>query len=160
MKLMFGTGRVLEACCGVLACIVTIAGGLVMTRAEQQQPAAAPGVRQQVAEVAKQIAGRETDPAEQVFSNIQLFKGMPAERVLLIMERAFVPNLGVECSHCHVEGDWGSDAKAAKQVARGMWTLRADTQEQVRKITGKADAVVTCYTCHKGQPKPAFEPAK
>jgi hypothetical protein len=104
------------------------------------------------------IAGREQQPAEQVFKNIRVFKGMPAVRVLRIMEQAFVPNLGVQCTYCHVEDDWGSDAKAAKEITRAMWALRARVQDDVRTATGNAQAVVTCYTCHKGQPKPAFAP--
>ena len=106
------------------------------------------------------IAGREQQPAEQVFKNIQTFKGMPAIRVLRIMEQAFVPNLGVSCSHCHVDKAWESDEKPAKGIARNMWTLRAQWQEEVRKATGNAQATVTCYTCHKGQPKPAFAPGR
>lgn len=106
------------------------------------------------------IAGREQQPAEQVFKNIQTFKGMPAIRVLRIMEQAFVPNLGVTCSHCHVEKEWNSDAKAAKEVARNMWVLRARWQDDVRKASGNPEAIVTCYTCHKGQPKPAFAPPR
>ena len=106
------------------------------------------------------IAGREQQPAEQVFKNIQTFRGMPAIRVLRIMEQAFVPNLGVTCSHCHVEKEWDSDAKPAKGVARTMWVLRARWQDDVRKASGNPEAIVTCYTCHKGQPKPAFAPPR
>lgn len=127
---------------------------------------ASPGGRQQparprdpqVAELEKLIADRSNEPAEQVFKNIQTFKGMPAGRVLRIMEMAFVPNLGVECTYCHVEGQWELDDKPTKKIARGMWTLRASVQDQVRQITGKTDVAVTCYTCHKGQPKPLFAP--
>lgn len=148
-----------------LACAVLVVAGLAAvagtgrTAAEESQDQAGPPqAHPQMAELRKEIAGREKDRAEQVFENIQTFKGMPAARVLAIMEQAFVPNLGVECTHCHVEGDWASDAKPTKQVARGMWGLRASTQEQVRKATGNPDAVVTCYMCHRGQPKPAFQP--
>ncbi len=114
----------------------------------------------EIAALEVSIAGREQQPAEQVFKNIQTFKGMPAIRVLRIMEQAFVPNLGVSCSHCHMEKEWDSDAKPAKGIARNMWTLRAEWQEDVRKATGNKDAVVTCSTCHKGQPKPAFAPVR
>ena len=106
------------------------------------------------------IAGREQLPAEQVFKNIQTFKGMPAIRVLRIMEQAFVPNLGVTCTHCHVDKEWESDTKPTKGIARNMWTLRAQWQAEVRKASGNAEAVVTCYTCHKGQAKPAFAPGR
>lgn len=113
-----------------------------------------------VLDLEKQIAGNEQQPAEKVFKNIQTFKGRPAIGVLRIMEMAFTANLGVDCSYCHDTERWESDAKRPKQVARGMWTLRATTQDEVRRITGKPDVPVTCYTCHKGQPIPAFAPAR
>lgn len=114
----------------------------------------------QIQALEQSIAGREQLPAEQVFKNIRIFKGMPAVRVLRVMEQAFVPNLGVSCQHCHTDGDWASDQRPAKEVARAMWALRSRTQDEVRSATGNASAVVTCYTCHKGQPKPAFAPGK
>lgn len=114
----------------------------------------------QVAEIERRIAGREGEPAEVVFKNIQIFKGMPAGRVTRIMEAAFSANLGVECSHCHTVDAWETDAKPQKAIARAMWTLRSDVQERVRTATGKADVAVTCYTCHKGRAKPAFQPDK
>jgi hypothetical protein len=109
-------------------------------------------------EIERLIAGKEQLPAEEVFKNIRLFTGMPAIRVLRIMEQAFVPNLGVECSHCHTPGEWDSDAKREKIIAREMWTLRSEVQQKLRQITGKSDLPLTCYTCHKGRPKPAFAP--
>jgi hypothetical protein len=138
--------------------IATLVGVLALSGVTvgQQQPP--PARHAKIAEIEKQIADRANEPAEQVFKNIQTFKGMPAVRVLRIMEMAFVPNLGVECSHCHVEDEWDRDDKAAKKIARGMWTLRANVQDQVRELTGKADVPVTCYTCHKGQAKPSFAP--
>ena len=111
-----------------------------------------------IEELERLIAGKEQQPAEQVFKNIQTFKGMPAIRVLRIMEQAFVPNLGVECSHCHTVGEWESDSMREKGIAREMWTMRGDVQQKLRQITGKADLPLTCYTCHKGQAKPAFAP--
>ena len=132
----------------------------VVLAASSQQPATSPqGPRDPaILELEKQIAGREQQPAEQVFKNIRVFQGQPAIRVLRIMEMAFVANLGVKCTHCHVEGKWDAEDKREKEIARGMWTLRAEVQAQIRKMTGKDDAVVTCYTCHKGQAKPAFAP--
>jgi hypothetical protein len=139
----------------VLGLLLLIIAGV--DSSDGQQPPAPPR-HAQIAELEKLIADRANEPAEQVFKNIQTFKGMPAGRVLRIMEMAFVPNLGVECTHCHVEGQWELDDKPTKKVARGMWTLRASVQDQVRQITGKTDVAVTCYTCHKGQAKPSFAP--
>ena len=118
----------------------------------------APARNQQIVRLEAQIAGKEQLPAEQVFQNIQTFKGMPAIRVLRIMEQAFVPNLGVRCNYCHVAGEWALDEKAPKKVAREMWVLREKVQDQARTASGNPKAVVTCYTCHKGQAKPAFNP--
>jgi hypothetical protein len=129
-----------------------LALGTVSPAAQSKNP--------EIAALEASIAGREQQPAEQVFKNIQTFKGMPAIRVLRIMEQAFVPNLGVTCSHCHVEKTWDSDEKPAKGIARNMWTMRAEWQDEARKASGNAQAVVTCYTCHKGQPKPAFAPGR
>jgi hypothetical protein len=125
--------------------------------AAAQEPAQ-PQRNRNILALEKQIAGKEQLPAEQVFENIQTFKGMPAIRVLRIMEQAFTPNLGVNCNHCHVPRQWASDEKPTKNVARRMWTMRAEWQEEVRTASGNPDAVVTCYTCHKGQAKPAFAP--
>jgi len=138
---------------------LALATSALLAASSQQAPQTSPPARDQsILELEKQIAGREQEPAEQVFKSIQTFKGQPAIRVLRVMEQAFVANLGVKCTHCHVEGKWDAEDKREKQIARDMWTLRADVQAQVRKITGKNDAVVTCYTCHKGQAKPAFAP--
>lgn len=114
----------------------------------------------EIAALEQQIAGKETQPAEQVWKNIQVFKGRPAIAVLRVMEQAFVANLGVECSYCHVEKQYESDDKKPKTIARNMWTMRAEWQAEARKASGNDEAVVTCYTCHKGQPKPAFAPER
>jgi hypothetical protein len=123
-------------------------------QADQQPPPRHP----RAIEIEKRLGARLEEPAEQVFGNIQTFKGMSALRVLRIMEMAFAPNLGVDCDYCHVVGEWARDDKPTKQIARGMWRLRSSAQEQARQILGRQDVPLTCYTCHKGQPKPAFAP--
>ena len=145
----------------VLVALTVVAGQAAQDPPPVPQPV--PQERQkhpQIAKLEQAIAGKESLPAEQVFKNIQTFKGMPAGRVLAIMEQAFVPNLGVNCSHCHIPGQWELDEKNPKKIARSMWTMRAEWQDEVRKASGNEKAVVTCYTCHKGQAKPAFAPAK
>lgn len=113
-------------------------------------------VQQQVEEVQKQIVGRENEPAETVFKNIQIFKGFPAGRVLRIMQMGFVGSVGVECAHCHVPGEWEKDDKKPKQIARQMWGMMAEVNKQVSAI--KTGAAVNCYTCHRGSPKPLLNP--
>lgn len=111
-----------------------------------------------IAELEKKIAGQENKPAEEVFKNIQLFKGMPASRVLRIMAIAFVPALGVDCSHCHVVGEWEKDDKEAKQTARKMWMMMPKVDKLLKETIGKG--AVNCTTCHRGQVKPALNLSK
>ena len=107
-----------------------------------------------IAELEKKIAGQETKPAEEVFKNIKIFKGRPAMQVLRVMELAFSPALGVNCSHCHVPGEWEKDDKEAKQTARKMWVFQAQVTQQLKEQIGKG--TVNCTTCHRGQVKPAL----
>lgn len=144
----------------LMSVAVTVSLALGASVVPLAQAASAPQRNPLVVELERRIAGREQEPAETVFKNIQTFKGRPAISVLRVMEMAFVPNLGVECSYCHDTAQWESDAKRPKVVARGMWTLRATVQDQVRTLTGKPDVAVTCYTCHKGLPIPAFAPGR
>lgn len=113
-------------------------------------------VQKYVEQVQQQIAGRENEPAETVYENIQIFKGFPAGRVLRIMQMGFVGSVGVDCTHCHVPGEWDKDDKEPKQIARKMWGMMGDINKQVKAI--KADAAVNCYTCHRGSPKPLLNP--
>lgn len=106
-----------------------------------------------VAALEKQIAGQENKPAEEVFKNIQLLKGMPAGRVLRVMQTAFNTSLGVDCTHCHVADQWEKDDKEAKQTARKMWTFVAKVNQDLKQVIGKG--TVNCTTCHRGQLKPA-----
>jgi hypothetical protein len=51
------------------------------------------------------IAGREHEPAGRVFTNIRLaiFKRIPAEDLLDVMDGGYSRALDVNCTHCHVE---------------------------------------------------------
>jgi hypothetical protein len=67
---------------------------------------------------------------------------------------AFVAGTGLKCSGCHVQGDFASDNKEEKVVARKML-------EMVRGVntnTFNGDNKVTCYTCHRGDKHPATAP--
>ncbi len=56
------------------------------------------------------------------------------------------------CGHCHVDGDWASEAKPAKQVARQMLQMVQHLNTNWKPHVGPSG--VTCYTCHRGQPQP------
>jgi hypothetical protein len=108
-----------------------------------------------ILELEESIKGKENQPAEQVWKNIQLFKGMPAARVLRIMEGAYTQALGVSCDYCHVDGKWESDENKHKQIARRMAGMTRDLNQTLKTVTGESDATVNCITCHRGDTKPA-----
>jgi len=114
--------------------------------------------QEKVTEIKKQIEGKENQPAETVFENIQLFKGAPAERVLMIMQ-SFSNALGVSCAHCHVPGEWEKEDKPQKQIARDMMkmigTINNDLLKNIKNLKGP-NPIVNCTTCHRGQLKPAL----
>ena len=111
------------------------------------------------------IAGKENEPAEKVFKNIQLLKGIPAGRLLRIMELGYARSLGVNCTHCHIPGEWEKDDKPTKQVARDMaamvGAINNQHLKQIKNLKSETP-VVNCTTCHRGQTKPALnlEPPK
>jgi len=93
------------------------------------------------------------NPAEQVFKNIQVLKGTPANQVVLSMQ--FISNsLGVECEFCHVRGAFEKDDKKAKQTARQMIQM----QLAINKDNFKERPEVTCFTCHRGSHDPVGVP--
>jgi hypothetical protein len=106
----------------------------------------------------KAIAGQENKPAEEVFKNIQISKGMPAGRLLRVMELGYARSLGVNCTHCHVAEAWEKEDKPTKQIAREMFAMMAViNNEQLKKIKNLKgpNSIVNCTTCHRGQIKPA-----
>ncbi len=109
-------------------------------------------------EVLKQIAGRETMPAESVFKNIRTLKGVPAGRVARIMNFGYGRSLGVRCAHCHDPAKWDSDDKAQKQIARDMHAMMGRINSEllpaIRNLKSEQPGV-NCTTCHRGQVKPA-----
>lgn len=108
-----------------------------------------------LAELQKEIAGKEEQPAEKVFMNIENFKGVPAGRLLRAMD-AFTHALGVDCVYCHNPKSWESDDKDEKVAARGMMRMAGDINEKYLKGMAGLDpkARVSCATCHRGKPKP------
>lgn len=104
------------------------------------------------------IAGRENEPAEQVFKNIQSMKGMPAGRLVGAMNMGFSRALGVSCLHCHVEADFASDDQRPKRAAREMMGMNRMINEHLKtlkNLDGKPEETfVNCTTCHRGRIDP------
>jgi hypothetical protein len=92
-------------------------------------------------------ASSKEERTEQKYKNIQILKGLPADRLMSIMF-AFKGALGVECTHCHIKDQWEKDDKEAKKIARQMI-------KRVRAINGdNLGGRVSCFTCHRGQTQP------
>ncbi|HMG32817.1 MAG TPA: c-type cytochrome [Blastocatellia bacterium] len=94
-------------------------------------------------------ASSKEERTEQKYKNIQVLKGLPAERLMKIMF-AFKGSLGVECTYCHIKDEFDKDDKPTKQMARKMIGIVRDANEKI----GSAGRV-TCFTCHRGQQRPA-----
>lgn len=106
-----------------------------------------------LAEVRKRVAGHEDEPAEKLFASVQILKGKSASRLPGMMA-ALTGLLGVDCSHCHVPGKWESEEKATKQTTRAHFKMQAEMNQ---KYFGGGNNI-TCWTCHRGQPKPESLP--
>jgi hypothetical protein len=92
-------------------------------------------------------AGSKDERTEQKYKNIQILKGLPADRLTKIMF-AFKGSLGVECTFCHVKDHFENDDKPEKQTARKMIAMVKEDNNRIG--AGK----VSCYTCHRGQQRP------
>jgi hypothetical protein len=88
--------------------------------------------------------------AEDVYNNIQLLKGSPAESVIPTMEQ-IRHTIGVDCAYCHVPHDWANDDKKPKQTTRQMFELLGF----VKSTYFARQPKVSCWTCHRGQSSPA-----
>ncbi|HJQ55124.1 MAG TPA: c-type cytochrome [Gemmatimonadaceae bacterium] len=107
--------------------------------------------------VLRSIAGRENEPAESVFKNIKILKGVPAGRVVNIMNNGFGRSLGVSCGFCHVPGKWDQDDKENKNTARLMFAMvQTINRDYISKVPNERGPppVVNCMTCHRGNPRP------
>lgn len=92
-------------------------------------------------------------PAEEVYKNIQFFKGLPAPQLMEVMH-SFSHSLGVKCTFCHVEGAFEKDDKPEKQTARKMLLMARG----INKDNFGGERRVTCWTCHRGATEPESKP--
>ena len=86
-------------------------------------------------------------------TNLKVLKVATGAEVGQIM-RTFTAGLGLQCSYCHVQGNFASDDNPKKATARQMITM-------MQKINaGFADNKmhVSCYTCHRGEAEPKTAP--
>src|SRR5262245_7528073 len=60
--------------------------------------------------------------AEDVYKNIDTFRGKPASQVLLAMN-GIRGSLGVSCTYCHTQFEWDKNDKPAKETTRKMFKM-------------------------------------
>ena len=106
------------------------------------------------------LAAGQTGPsakplmAEEVFKNVQVLKGVPADEFMGAM--GFFSNaLSADCSHCHIGAGGGGWAKYAddngpKQTARRMIVM----MNAINRTYFAGRRVVTCVSCHNGVNRP------
>ena len=88
-------------------------------------------------------------PAEEVYKNIQVLKGMPSPDLMNTM-KSFTKSLGVKCDFCHTMGAFDKDDKREKQTARKMILMARG----INKDNFDGERRVTCWTCHRGATEP------
>lgn len=159
-----GSAKIVMAVLSTAAVVLTANWPIAAQQAgaEQQKP---PVVTQSqaTAQPQEKLADRtDTRPAEQVYKNVQVLKGMPADQFVRTM-KSFTSALGVRCEFCHVTapgseipgfGAFSKDDLETKRTARKMILMVGDIRE---KYFGDKQAP-TCWTCHRGNKQPEFAP--
>jgi len=92
--------------------------------------------------------------AEQVFTNVQVLKGIPVTEFMNTMG-FFSASVGLNCVYCHVPEslqDWKkfADDVPRKRIARNMIAM----VNTINKNNFGGRAVITCYSCHHGNERP------
>jgi Photosynthetic reaction centre cytochrome C subunit len=102
--------------------------------------------------IRERIKGRENEPAEKVFRNIELLRGKPASRLPGMMS-ALTGLLGVTCTTCHVPGRFESEELGPKRTAREHFKMQSALNKE---YFGGANAI-SCWTCHRGAARPPIQ---
>ena len=107
----------------------------------------------------KMIAGHESEPAETLFKNVKVLKGLTVKQFMDTME-GFSHALGTNCKKCHDTENFASDDKEEKTAARGMVAMTRDINDKYLKTMPGLDkgAHAGCFTCHHGQVNPNARP--
>jgi photosynthetic reaction center cytochrome c subunit len=91
-------------------------------------------------------------PAEQVYKDIQVLKGTPADQLMPAMQFMNIA-LGVQCEHCHLPGTYeapNSNKTRARQMIQMQFELTKGIFDDVPALT--------CWTCHRGSIEPPTLP--
>ncbi len=108
---------------------------------------------------AAEASGKKILMAEDVFTNIQVLKGIPVNEFMETMGM-FAASLALNCSDCHSAAalsDWShyADDIPRKRMARRMILM----VNAINKANFGGQNVVTCYTCHHNSITPRSIPS-
>ncbi len=106
-----------------------------------------------IAHAAEWPATSADKKSREVFKNLKVLNNTPSDLLLPSMQ-FITSSLGVHCDYCHVENAFDKDDKRPKQTARQMMRM----VEEINNAQFKNQQKVTCYTCHRGSPKPLSVP--
>jgi len=92
-------------------------------------------------------------------TNLQV---LPADTNVRMVMQGVAAGLGVECTFCHVQGDFAADDKEEKLIARQMMrmvqTINTDFLANLPEHEGEEEApMATCMMCHRGSTHPMEE---
>ena len=103
--------------------------------------------------VAQQPAGRGAGPAP-TYKNLKL---LAANSDVPFIMLSFNEALGVQCTYCHVQGDFAADDNPKKEMARkmiGMGRVIDTSFPSGNGVFPDGYHEVDCLTCHRGSVKP------
>ncbi len=98
--------------------------------------------------------GRGSGPPQPAPKNLKL---MDAKSDIRFVMQNFNEALGVQCTYCHVEGDFAADGNPKKDMARKMISMVRLIDTSFPSSTGvfpDGYHEVDCITCHRGSTKP------
>ncbi|HLK51538.1 MAG TPA: photosynthetic reaction center cytochrome c subunit family protein [Bryobacteraceae bacterium] len=140
-----------------ILCLAYLTPVSAQTRSSQAKAAHAPSPAERAASAV--ASGKQVLMAEDVFSNIQVLKGIPVNQFMETMGM-FAASLALNCSDCHSAealSDWSrySDDVPRKRTARRMILM----VNAINKANFGGRNVVTCYTCHHNSVVPRAIPS-
>jgi hypothetical protein len=111
-----------------------------------------------VATVMASIAGRENQPADQVFKNVQVLKNLTAAQLVTKMDKEYGVAMSWNCTNCHrfaPQGNFASDTSNDKRRARFMQQMTDSINKSyLPKLYPKDTPKVSCMSCHRGYNEP------
>lgn len=110
-------------------------------------------------------------PQSPQYINLKVLpKNISSHDLQSIMVDDFQDGLGVTCGFCHAQNkdghglDFVSDAKPEKNISREMMRMTISINKKFFKLKhpliGSNALIISCSTCHKGQPFPDSDEQK